>query len=129
MGRYLTGGVMAALAFGTLMAVATSEGLRQQVTSGARQGAQVSRDALSATSAAASDLTPLEQAGQAAQRQSDAQIGSQGNDLTSDGTGAEASGTTPTDGTGTNGTSGGTNGSGTPATPTGTTPAPIPALW
>ncbi len=119
MGRYVTGGILAAIVFGTLMGAVNGEAIVEQLT----QVVQGSREAVSAVPAAAnttpdSNLTPVESAGQAVQRQGDiANSLAQGANANGDGTGATTE--TPT-------------AAETPLTPAPSAAgggAPIPALW
>ena len=63
MNRYLLGGVIFAIIFGALLGVRAGNDV-------VGRGIQASRNAVSSNPAAASNLTPLEQAGQNVQRQS-----------------------------------------------------------
>lgn len=114
MSRYLLGGVLLAIVLGALIGIREGNGW-------INNGVSASRNAVSANPAAASNLTPLESAGQNVQRQSEA--GAVGNTTTPN-TASEATGDTiPAEET---------NGETDPAdTPTPATPAqdPIPALW
>jgi hypothetical protein len=113
MSRYLLGGVLLAIVLGALIGIREGNGW-------VNDSVRASRNAVSANSAAASNLTPLESAGQNVQRQS--QTGAVG-DATGDTTPGATGDTTPTEET---------NGAADPAeTPTPATPAqdPIPALW
>lgn len=116
MSRYLLGGVLLAIVLGALIGIREGNGW-------INDGVSASRNAVSANPASASNLTPLESAGQNVQRQSQAGIGNTPPPNTTPGATGD---TTPAEET-----NGATDPAATPTPATPATPAqdPIPALW